>query len=129
MERFSVQEKKLEVILPENTMKTRVPQVEVKREIKPALPRYRNEIAKYIIFRNDDCIKCGKCAEVCPNNVHVFKPGYKYFDPNGTYISCNFLILVYGLFNQSYVLASERFNKGGKSFTLSESKSLPERHS
>ncbi len=60
-------------------MKTRVPQVEVERVIKPAPSRYRNEIAKYIIFRNDDCIRCGKCAEVCPYGVHVLKPGYKYF--------------------------------------------------
>ena len=51
------------------------PQVEVKRIIKPAPPRYRNEIAKYIIFRNDDCVRCGKCAEVCPYGVHVLKQG------------------------------------------------------
>jgi glutamate synthase domain-containing protein 2/ferredoxin len=79
LEHFSVQEKELKNILPDNTMKTRVPQVEVSREIKPALSRYRNEFAKYIIFRNDDCIKCGKCAELCPYGVHVLKPGYKYF--------------------------------------------------
>jgi glutamate synthase domain-containing protein 2 len=79
LEQFSVQEKKIEDILPKNTLKTLVPQVEVKRIIKPAPSRYRNEIAKYIIFRSDDCIKCGKCVEVCPYDVHVLKPNYKYF--------------------------------------------------
>jgi ferredoxin len=79
LESFSVQEKELKDLLPENTMKTRVPQVKVERIIKPAPSRYRNEIAKYIIFRNDDCVRCGKCAEVCPYGVHVLKPGYKYF--------------------------------------------------
>jgi glutamate synthase domain-containing protein 2/ferredoxin len=79
LENFSVQEKQLETLLPGNTMKTRVPQAEVERVIKPAPSRYRNEIAKYIIFRNDNCVTCGKCAEVCPNGVHVLKHGYKYF--------------------------------------------------
>ncbi len=40
---------------PENTVKTLVPQAKVQRVIKPAPPRYRNEIAKYIIRRSDDC--------------------------------------------------------------------------
>jgi glutamate synthase domain-containing protein 2/ferredoxin len=79
LERFSVQEKELKVLLPENTLKTRVPQVQVSRETKPAPSRYRNEIAKYIIFRSDACIRCGKCAQICPYQVHVLKPGYKYF--------------------------------------------------
>ena len=79
MANFSVQESKLEDILPENTLKTRVPQDEVEREIAPAPSRYRNEIAKYIVRRSDDCKRCGKCAEVCPYGVHVRKPGYKYF--------------------------------------------------
>ena len=74
-----VQEKGLEEILPHNTLKTFVPQVEVPNVVRPAPSRYRNEIAKYIIRRNDDCILCGKCAEVCPQGVHMFKPGYKYF--------------------------------------------------
>ena len=76
---FSVQEIKIEEILPENTLKTRVPQTEVIRRIKPAPPRFRNEIGKYIIHRNDKCIRCGKCAEVCPYGVHIHTPGYKYF--------------------------------------------------
>jgi glutamate synthase domain-containing protein 2 len=74
-----VQENKPKQILPENTKKTLVPQVEVPRVIKPAPPRFRNEIAKYIIRRNSDCTLCGKCAQLCPYGVHVLKPGYKYF--------------------------------------------------
>ena len=66
MEQSSVQEKQLNDILPENTLKTRVPQVDVSREIKPAPSRYRNEIAKFIIFRSDECVHCGKCAQFCP---------------------------------------------------------------
>jgi glutamate synthase domain-containing protein 2/ferredoxin len=74
-----VQEKGLKQILPDNTLKTLVPQVEVARVTRRAPPRYRNEIAKYIIRRSSDCILCGKCAEVCTQGVHVLKPGYKYF--------------------------------------------------
>ncbi|MFC2008151.1 glutamate synthase-related protein [Chloroflexota bacterium] len=74
-----VQEEGLKEILPDNTLKTFVPQVEVPYVVRPAPPRYRNEIAKYIIRRSDDCILCGKCARVCPQGVHVLKPGYKYF--------------------------------------------------
>jgi glutamate synthase domain-containing protein 2/NAD-dependent dihydropyrimidine dehydrogenase PreA subunit len=74
-----VQENKPKQILPENTEKTLVPQVEVPRVIKPAPPRYRNEIAKYIIRRSSACKLCGKCARVCPYGVHTLKPGYKYF--------------------------------------------------
>ncbi len=74
-----VPEKIIKEGLPDNTLETVVPQAEVQRVIKPAPPRYRNEIAKYIIRRSDDCKLCGKCAEVCPQGVHVLKPGYKYF--------------------------------------------------
>jgi len=74
-----VQEKKPERVLPENTEKTLVPQVEVPRVVKPAPPRFRNEIAKYIIRRSSACTLCGKCAEACPYGVHVLKPGYKNF--------------------------------------------------
>ncbi len=72
-------ESNLKQNLPENTLKTLVPQVEVLRQVKPAPSRFRNEIAKYIIRRSSDCIFCGKCAEVCPYGVHVIKPGYKLF--------------------------------------------------
>jgi len=74
-----VQEKGLKGILPEKTLQTFVPQAVVSRETRPAPPRYRNEIAKYIIRRSSDCILCGKCSRVCPQGVHVLKPGYKYF--------------------------------------------------
>jgi glutamate synthase domain-containing protein 2/formate hydrogenlyase subunit 6/NADH:ubiquinone oxidoreductase subunit I len=72
-------ESKYKGILPDNTISTLVPQVEVAREVKPAPPRYRNEIAKYIIRRSSACTLCGKCAQVCPQGVHILKPGYKLF--------------------------------------------------
>ena len=65
--------------LPENTLKTRVPQEKVDRVVKPAPSRYRNEIAKYIVHRSLDCERCGKCVEVCTHGVHVRKPGFEYF--------------------------------------------------
>ena len=71
---------KLSDIIPENTLKTRTPQNEQERTIKPVPSRYRNEIAKYIIKRDESkCIKCGTCVEICPQGVHVKKSGYKYF--------------------------------------------------
>jgi len=80
LENFSEPENKFDNILPENTRKTFVPQVKISREIKLAPSRYRNEIAKYIIRRSkNDCIQCGKCENVCPYDVHVLKPGYKFF--------------------------------------------------
>ena len=51
MEGSLAKESGIKEILPENTIKTLVPQVEVSREIRPVPPRYRNEIAKYIIRR------------------------------------------------------------------------------
>ncbi len=75
-----VRENKPAQILPENTLKTLVPPAVVLREVKPAPSRYRNEIAKYIIRRDTSkCTFCGKCAEICPQGVHVLKPGYKLF--------------------------------------------------
>ena len=62
MASFSVKESDLREILPANTLKTRVPQAEVDARSAPAPPRYRNEIAKYIIRRSHDCMRCGKCA-------------------------------------------------------------------
>ncbi|MBI2857850.1 MAG: alpha-hydroxy-acid oxidizing protein [Chloroflexi bacterium] len=56
-----------------------MPQATVDRATRLALPRYRNELAGYIIRRSSACRLCGKCAEVCPQGVHVLKPGYKYF--------------------------------------------------
>jgi glutamate synthase domain-containing protein 2/ferredoxin len=75
----SVKEKGLKDSLPEKTRETLVEQAEVSREVHPVPSRYRNELAKYIIRRSDDCIRCGKCVEVCPQGVHVLKPGYKLF--------------------------------------------------
>lgn len=79
MASFSVPEKTIKDILPENTLKTLVPQEEVSRVVTKAPSRYRNEIAKYIVHRNLNCKRCGKCVEVCQYGVHVLKPGYKYF--------------------------------------------------
>ena len=70
---------RLNDILPANTLATLVPQVEVTREVRPAPPRYRNEIAKYIIRRSSACKLCGQCAANCPRGIHVLKPGYKLF--------------------------------------------------
>ena len=72
-------ERTIEELLPENTLKTRVPQEQVERVTRPAPSRFRNEIAKYIVHRSQDCRRCGKCAEVCSCHVHARNPGYKYF--------------------------------------------------
>ncbi len=72
-------DKRSKEALPENTLKTVVPQAAVERTVRPVPPRYRTELAKYIIRRSDACKLCGKCVAVCPRGVHVLKPGYKYF--------------------------------------------------
>lgn len=80
MGQFSENNASLETLLPGNTMKTRVPQVEVERRITTAPSRYRNEIAKYIIYRDEEnCTMCGTCAAICPKGVHVLKKGYAKF--------------------------------------------------
>ena len=67
---------KLEESVPEKTLKTRTPQFRQERTIRPALPRYRNEISKYIILRDEEkCAVCGQCVALCPQGVHVKKPG------------------------------------------------------
>jgi len=38
--------------------------------------RFRNTIGKYTIKRNSSCIACGKCVELCPNNVHIKPANY-----------------------------------------------------
>lgn len=79
----------LEEILPRNTFKTRVPQAEVTRNIKPARSRYRNEIAKYLIYRDEEkCKMCGTCVQTCTKGVHVLKKGYKLFASQQSY-KCN----------------------------------------
>src|ERR1035437_238643 len=79
----------LEEIMPANTFKTRVEQAKVERTIKPAPSRYRNEIAKYVIFRDEDkCNLCGSCVNICTKGVHVLKKGYKLFASPLSY-KCN----------------------------------------
>jgi len=51
---------------------------EVTREVRPSLPRYRNEIGKFSIHRDSNCIACGKCVEMCPYDVHIRPEGYKF---------------------------------------------------
>ena len=50
---------------------------EVAREVRPAPPRYRNEIGKFSIRRASNCAACGRCAEVCAHGVHVHPKGYR----------------------------------------------------
>ncbi len=76
-------------ILPDNTVKTFVPQAVVERKVQLAPSRYRNEIAKYIIYRDEEkCTLCGTCVKTCPKGVHVMKPGYKLFATPLSY-KCN----------------------------------------
>ncbi len=49
------------------------------REVKPAPDRFRNSIGKYRVWRNEACVHCGKCIEVCPRGVHVKPEGYADF--------------------------------------------------
>lgn len=42
----------------------------ISREIKIAPSRFRNRLSKYIIRRGPQCIRCGKCVEVCLFGVH-----------------------------------------------------------
>ncbi|UCF83564.1 MAG: 4Fe-4S binding protein, partial [Desulfobacteraceae bacterium] len=37
--------------------------------------RFRNPIGKYRLHRTNDCIACGKCAEMCPYGVHIVRRG------------------------------------------------------
>ncbi len=50
---------------------------EVSREVRPAPPRYRNEIGKYSVFRSSACVSCGRCVDICPHGVHVRPEGYR----------------------------------------------------
>ncbi len=80
MESYLEPGRRLEEIIPEKTLRTRTPQFERDREVHPVPSRYRNEIAKYIISRDESkCTRCGLCVETCTQGVHVMKPGYKYF--------------------------------------------------
>ena len=46
------------------------------REVQPAPDRWRNSLGKYRVWRSEDCIKCGKCEQICPRGVHVRAEGY-----------------------------------------------------
>ena len=50
---------------------------EVSRQIRPAPPRYRNEIGKYSVRRSSACANCGRCVQVCPEGVHRMPEGYR----------------------------------------------------
>jgi len=50
---------------------------EVSREVRPAPPRYRNEIGNFSIRRASNCAACGQCVEVCEHGVHVRPKGYR----------------------------------------------------
>lgn len=86
MVNFSAIKKEILDVLPENTLKTRVPQEAVSRVVKPARSRYRNELAKYLVHRGPDCQRCGLCGETCAYQVHTRKPGYKYFGEPGHHL-------------------------------------------
>jgi glutamate synthase domain-containing protein 2/ferredoxin len=51
---------------------------EVSRTVRPAPPRYRNEIGKYSIRRASHCASCGRCVEACRYGVHVRPQGYRH---------------------------------------------------
>ena len=53
-------------------------------EVKRSPSRFRNPIGKYKIRRGPECIACGKCAELCPEGVHV-KAGAKMEKPRDFY--------------------------------------------
>ena len=36
----------------------------------PCPSRHRNHLGKYLVLRSTACIACGKCAEICPMDVH-----------------------------------------------------------
>jgi glutamate synthase domain-containing protein 2/ferredoxin len=45
-------------------------------EVVTTPSRFRNPIGKYRLYRTDDCIRCGKCVEMCPHGVHDIKAGF-----------------------------------------------------
>ncbi|MEE9421308.1 MAG: FMN-binding glutamate synthase family protein [Desulfatiglandaceae bacterium] len=42
--------------------------------------RFRNPIAKYRLNRNNNCIACGKCVEICPYGVHIMRRGQVFVE-------------------------------------------------
>ncbi len=75
-----VTESEFNELLPEKTIATLVPQVAVTRDVKPAPPRYRNEIAKY---HHSSQQRVSRCAVNARRSVRractSLKPGYKLF--------------------------------------------------
>jgi glutamate synthase domain-containing protein 2/ferredoxin len=49
----------------------------VSRIVRPAPPRYRNEIGKYTIHRSAKCESCGKCVVTCEHGVHIRPEAYQ----------------------------------------------------
>lgn len=49
----------------------------VSRDVRPAGPRYRNEIGKYHVDRDSNCAECGRCIETCQFGVHTRPEGYR----------------------------------------------------
>ncbi len=43
----------------------------VNRTVRPAPPRYRNELGKYSVHRSAKCESCGQCVVTCEHGVHV----------------------------------------------------------
>jgi glutamate synthase domain-containing protein 2 len=56
---------------------SRLEYTHVSREVRPAPPRYRNEIGKFSVHRASNCGRSGKCVELCPYGVHVRPAGYR----------------------------------------------------
>ncbi|MBI5576809.1 MAG: alpha-hydroxy-acid oxidizing protein [Deltaproteobacteria bacterium] len=50
---------------------------DVARDVRPALPRYRNEIGRFSVHRASNCIACGRCVEICAHDVHKRPEGYR----------------------------------------------------
>jgi ferredoxin len=61
---------------PQDASPARPESAEVSREIRPAPPRYRNEIGKFGIHRGPRCAACGRCVDTCRHGVHVRPEGY-----------------------------------------------------
>jgi len=50
---------------------------EVRRDVHPAPPRYRNELGKFRVYRDSSCTACGTCVTLCPHGVHKRPAGYR----------------------------------------------------
>jgi glutamate synthase domain-containing protein 2 len=50
---------------------------QVTRDVRPTLPRYRNELGKFRVHRASGCKQCGRCTEVCSYGVHTRPDGYR----------------------------------------------------